>query len=162
MDMKFRNCAITLASLALPFAAAAAAQPASSQPTSPRPMNQPAPPAGQPPASAGQTQPAQPGTPATGQAQPGRTGATAAATNAATALATAADLKAGTAVYDQNGGSVGTVDSADASGAVISTGKARVKIPMSGIGKNARGLVVAMTKDQLEAAAAAASAKPAG
>jgi hypothetical protein len=155
MDMKFRNCAITLASLALPFAAAAAAQPASSQPTSPRPMNQPAPPAGQ-------TQPAQPGSPATGQAQPGGTGATTGATNAATALATAADLKAGTAVYDQNGGSVGTVDSADASGAVISTGKARVKIPMSGIGKNARGLVVAMTKDQLEAAAAAASAKPAG
>ena len=140
--MKFRNPAIALASLALPFAAAA-------QPAAPNP------PATQPPA-AGQAQPTQTGTPGQGQ-----TSAASAATNAATALATAADLKTGTAVYDQNGGSVGTVESSDAVGAVISTGKARVKIPVAGIGKNARGLVVAMTKDQLEAAAAA-SAKPGG
>jgi hypothetical protein len=142
--MKFPHAMIAAAALALPPGAAAAQQ-----------TDMPA----QPPASAQQAVPAQPAPPAsapapagTGQAQASM-GVSATVANPATAIATAADLKAGAAVYDEHGGSVGTVESADAKGAVIATGKARIRIPAGSIGKNDRGLVIAMTKTQLEAAA---------
>jgi hypothetical protein len=68
---------------------------------------------------------------------------------------TIADVKAGAMVHDTAGGMVGTVETADASGAVIATGKSRVKIPIASLGKNDKGLVIAMTKAQLDAEAAA-------
>jgi hypothetical protein len=137
--MKFQHAMIAAAAaLAFPFGGAAAEQ--TDMPAQPPAPAQPAAPA---PAPA-------PG--ATGQA-PAPMGVTATVTNPATALVTAADLKAGAAVYDEHGGSVGTVESADAKGAVIATGKARIRIPAGSIGKNDRGLVIAMTKTQLEAAA---------
>lgn len=67
---------------------------------------------------------------------------------------TVADVKAGAMVHDTAGGMVGTVETADASGAVIATGKSRVKIPIESLGKNNKGLVIAMTKAQLDAEAA--------
>ena len=52
---------------------------------------------------------------------------------------------------------VGTVESADASGAVVTTGTARARLPLTSFGRNNQGLVIAMTKAQLEAAVAAAT-----
>ena len=87
-----------------------------------------------------------------------RTGADAHAAHAAVAVATQADLRVGTAVSDTHGGSVGTIESADAEGAVVATGKARAKLPLASFGKNASGgLVVSMTKAQIEAAASTAA-----
>jgi hypothetical protein len=83
-------------------------------------------------------------------------GATAAATAEANlgpvTLATKEEIKTGATVIDQKGGSVGTIESVTADGAVISTGAARVQIPLGSFGKSAKGLVIGMTKAELEAA----------
>lgn len=71
--------------------------------------------------------------------------------------AVAADVTAGAEVRDTDGNMVGTIESVDANGAVISTGKARVQIPVSSFAKNDEGLVIAMSKAELEAAAEAAA-----
>jgi hypothetical protein len=68
--------------------------------------------------------------------------------------ATAADVKAGVAVFDQKGGEVGKVESVSSKGAVVSTGKARAEVPVSSLGKSDKGLVIGMTKAELEAASA--------
>ena len=90
--------------------------------------------------------------------------AQAAAAPAATAepvrAATAADFRAGVQVRDQAGGVVGTVESADASGAVVSTGTIRARLPLTSFGANGQGLVISMTRGQLEAAAAQARPQP--
>ena len=67
--------------------------------------------------------------------------------------ATAADLRTGVQVLDASGGVVGTVETADADSAVVSTGSVRAEIPLRSFGKNNRGLVISMTRAQLEAAA---------
>jgi hypothetical protein len=84
--------------------------------------------------------------------------ATASQTDAATTAgavqtATKADIKAGVAVVDQAGAPVGKVESVTDAGAVVSTGAARVQIPFESFGKSDKGLVIAMSKTQLEAAA---------
>lgn len=71
--------------------------------------------------------------------------------------ATPADLKVGQTVRDTTGAVVGKVESVNANGAVVATGNSRVAIPASSFGKNDQGLVLAMTKAQLDAAAAAAA-----
>lgn len=76
------------------------------------------------------------------------------AKGAAVTAATEADFKAGVPVFDQKGGVVGKVESVSAKGAVVSTGKARAEIPTASFGKNDKGLVMSMTKSELEAAAA--------
>jgi len=68
-------------------------------------------------------------------------------------LATEADVKAGASVYDENGQIVGKVDSVSSKGAIVNTGKARAEIPLSSIGKNDTGLVISVTKDEIEAKA---------
>ena len=67
--------------------------------------------------------------------------------------ATSADVKAGASVLDQQGGSVGTVDSVDSEGVVISTGSVRAKVPLSSFAVGGKGLVIGATKAELEAAA---------
>ena len=57
--------------------------------------------------------------------------------------ATAADLRAGVPVHDQAGGLVGTIESADASGAVVATGTVRASLPLASFGRNKQGLVIA-------------------
>jgi hypothetical protein len=69
--------------------------------------------------------------------------------------ATEADITKDASVYDQNGELVGKIDSVSASGAVVSTGKARAEIPLSSFGKNDKGLVVSISKADLDAQAKA-------
>jgi preprotein translocase subunit YajC len=69
--------------------------------------------------------------------------------------ATAEDVKKGAEVYDQKGGMVGTIESVDAKGAIVATGKVRVPIPVSSFAKNDKGLVISMTKAELDAQAPA-------
>lgn len=75
--------------------------------------------------------------------------------------ATQGDLTAGAMVHDQAGGMVGTIETVDATGAVISTGTVRAKLPLASFGRNTHGLVVSMTKAQIEAAVAAQTPAPA-
>lgn len=70
--------------------------------------------------------------------------------------ATAADVTAGAAVRDAQGGEVGTIESVDADSAIVSTGTVRADIPIASFGKNNQGLVLAITRAQLEAQAQAA------
>ena len=67
--------------------------------------------------------------------------------------ATSADVQAGAQVRDQNGAPVGTIESVDGEAAVLSTGAVRAEIPISSFGKDSQGLVIAMTRAQIEAAA---------
>ncbi|MGE0179333.1 MAG: hypothetical protein AB7O91_05890 [Sphingomonas sp.] len=103
-----------------------------------------------PPAPAGtqtQTPPAEAQTSA--QAQTGSTGP-----------ATAADVRAGVEVRDPAGAMVGTVESADADSAIVSTGSVRADIPIASFGRSSQGLVLAMTRAELEAAARARMPTP--
>jgi hypothetical protein len=102
--------------------------------------------------------PDEPGTPATTtttttQPATDQSGAT-------VTTATAADVKAGVPVFDSKGGVVGKVESVSAKGAVVTTGKAKAVIPVSSFGKNDKGLVMSMTKAELEAASAKAAPPP--
>jgi preprotein translocase subunit YajC len=109
--------------------------------------------------AAGQDAAAEAATPAdSGADAAAATGTGATATASTATAATAADVKAGATVVDQQGGTVGTIESVDANGAVISTGKARVQIPVTSFAKNERGLVISLTKAQLEAEASKPSA----
>ena len=72
-----------------------------------------------------------------------------------TVLAEREDIRAGAEVLDTEGGLVGTIESVEADGAVIATGNLRAKLPFGSFGKNARGLVISLTRDELEAAARA-------
>jgi hypothetical protein len=74
--------------------------------------------------------------------------------------ATAADVKAGVSVYDQKGALVGRVESVTAKGAVVSTGVVKATIPISSFAKGEKGLVIGMTKAQLDASAKAKTTKP--
>lgn len=68
-------------------------------------------------------------------------------------LATAEDIKAGLSVYDEKGGMVGKVETVSPKGAVVNTGKARAEIALSSFGKNDQGLVISITKADIEAKA---------
>lgn len=80
-------------------------------------------------------------------------------TGAVVRVATAADVKAGVPVFDPKGGVVGKVESVTSKGAVVTTGKAKAEIPVSSFGKNDKGLVLSMTRAEIESAAAK-SVKP--
>lgn len=71
----------------------------------------------------------------------------------AVVAATQADFKAGSTVLDAKGATVGTIEKVTAAGAVVSTGTVRAEIPLASFGKSDKGLVIAMTKAELEAAA---------
>ena len=106
------------------------------------------------PGQASEITPAQTGTTPSGQPAPSEQ----AQANQVTA-ATAADVKAGTAVFDQKGGSVGKIVSATAKEAVIDTGTVKASIPLSSFGKNDKGLVISMSKEDIDAAAKKAAPK---
>lgn len=72
---------------------------------------------------------------------------------AATTKVTKADVKAGAPIFDTSGNTVGKIDSVSAKGAVLDTGKVKVTVPISSLAKSDKGLVIAMTKSQIEAAA---------
>jgi hypothetical protein len=106
------------------------------------------------PGEASDMTPAQTGTTPSGQPVPSDQ-----AQNNQVTAATAADVKAGTAVFDQTGGPVGKIVSATAKEAVIDTGTVRAAIPLSSFGKNDKGLVISMSKDDIDAAAKKAAPK---
>jgi len=74
--------------------------------------------------------------------------------------ATETDVTAGATVRDTSGGLVGTIESVGPAGAVIATGTVRAQLPISSFGRSEQGLVIAMTKIELEAAAQRAAPTP--
>jgi hypothetical protein len=107
--------------------------------------------------AAAQDAPADPEQEAAQQTEEADTSATAEAEAGPVTAATAADVRAGIEVRDTKGGLVGTVESVDAEGAVVATGNVRAKLPFRSFGKNNLGLVISLTRAQLEAQAAAES-----
>ncbi|UAK22936.1 hypothetical protein [Sphingomonas nostoxanthinifaciens] len=81
-------------------------------------------------------------------------------TPAAATTAAAPNVTAGATVSDTSGAPVGTIDSVAGGNAVISTGTAKASIPVSSFAQGDKGLVIGMTKADLEAAVNKAS-KPA-
>ncbi|HEX6410306.1 MAG TPA: hypothetical protein VFZ88_06910, partial [Sphingomicrobium sp.] len=67
--------------------------------------------------------------------------------------ATAEDMKVGVDVYGQNGELIGRLESVKTDSAVVNTGKTRAEIPSASFGKNDKGLVVSLTKAELDAQA---------
>jgi len=93
--------------------------------------------------------------------QPGSSsGAAAADSGTAATSAAAAQVSPGTSVTDSTGAAVGTVTSVSAGIAVVDTGAVKASIPVSSFGKSDKGLVLGMSKAQLEAAARGAQAAP--
>lgn len=96
-------------------------------------------------AQASQTQPAATATAPAAQTQP-----------AATASA-APSVTVGTSVVDTKGQPVGTIESVSGANAVLSTGTAKASIPVSSFAKGPNGLVIAISKADLEAQVAQAT-----
>jgi hypothetical protein len=69
-----------------------------------------------------------------------------------------ADVKTGATVLGSDGAAVGKIESVSADAAVVSTGRAKAQIPFTSFGKTDKGLVIAMSKTQFEAAASGKSA----
>jgi len=107
------------------------------------------------PGDASQMTPAQTGETPSGQSVPNT-----ASDKPAVSAVTEADVKAGASVYDQNGGVVGKVESISAKGAVISTGTVKATVPLSSFAKSDQGLVIGMSKAEIEAAAKPTGKKP--
>jgi len=86
-----------------------------------------------------------------------------AATTAAPALAQSAapkvEVTVGAPVYDAQGQQVGTIDRVESGTAVLNTGKHSASLAVNSFGRNEKGLTVAMSRDQLDAAVEAAAAK---
>jgi hypothetical protein len=70
------------------------------------------------------------------------------------------DVTVGSKVSDMKGVPVGMIESVDADGAVIVTTVGKAKLGLDTFGKNKDGLLLAVTKAQLDAAIQAAAAKP--
>lgn len=99
------------------------------------------------------------GSPATG---PGATGSGTATTPPDSAsggtpvpggAGASAGVTAGASVYDPQGGLVGTIEAVEAGQAVLSTGSVKVRVPVTSFATGTSGLVIGMTKQELEAAA---------
>jgi len=70
--------------------------------------------------------------------------------------ATPPQIAVGAAVSDQKGGAVGKVTAVEGDFVTVATAKTQVKLPKSAFAQGPTGLVIALTADQLEAAAAQA------
>lgn len=97
-----------------------------------------------------------PGASAAGPAGAAGTASTPAAGAASTGAA--ANVTVGATVSDTSGAAVGTITAVTGGNATIDTGAAKAAVPVSSIAKRANGLVIGVTKAQLEAAVA--NAKP--
>jgi hypothetical protein len=155
-QMGLRLTILATAAILLPVAAAAQSTP----PTQPSVPDEPM--AGQSQTAPGQTQT----TPGQSQAMPGeasqmtppqtgQTPSSQASGKAEVALTkvTAADLRAGVSVYDQKGDIVGKIKSTSSKGAVVDTGSVSVDVPTGSFAKGDKGLVIGMTRAEIEAAA---------
>jgi hypothetical protein len=59
--------------------------------------------------------------------------------------ASAADLKAGSALRDKDGVKIGTIATVEADGAVVDTGTTKIKVPLVAFGKDGQGLLLGIT-----------------
>ena len=75
------------------------------------------------------------------------------------AMAVDPAIKAGAAVVDPTGGAVGTIDAVNGDLVVVNTGSNRVNVPASSFGIGETGLVISLTRAELDAAADQAKAK---
>ena len=91
------------------------------------------------------------------QSAPAANPAPAGSTPAATTPSAAPKIAQGATVYDPKGGTVGTIDSADAQYAVVATPSNKVKLPLSSFAAGEKGPVIAMTQAELDAAAQGAA-----
>jgi hypothetical protein len=63
-------------------------------------------------------------------------------------------VKKGLSVYDKNGDLIGKVDSVSGKNAVVTTtGKVKATVPIESFAKSDKGLVLVMTRAEIEAAA---------
>ncbi|WP_066799228.1 hypothetical protein [Sphingomonas soli] len=67
------------------------------------------------------------------------------------------DVKVGSEIRDSKGVVLGRVDSVSMSAAVVASEGGKVEIPLEAFGKNNKGLLLAMTKADFDAAVAAAN-----
>lgn len=81
----------------------------------------------------------------------------AAQTSTGAASSATPNVTAGATISDTSGAPVGTVTAVANGNATIDTGSVKVAVPVTSIAQRPNGLVMAMTKAQLEAAAQAAS-----
>lgn len=84
-------------------------------------------------------------------------GAAAPAATAPSAATTAPSVTVGAAVNDTTGAPVGTIESVNGGNAILSTGTAKAAIPVASFAKGPNGLVVGITKADLEAKVAQAT-----
>ncbi|MGQ0558567.1 MAG: hypothetical protein ACT4OE_03125 [Sphingosinicella sp.] len=77
-----------------------------------------------------------------------------------TIVAVSADIVAGAQVFDPQGGLVGAIESVETGRAVLAVGMIRARLPFASFAKNNRGLVISMTRAQIEAAVAAQTPTP--
>lgn len=68
-------------------------------------------------------------------------------------------VEAGATVYDTSGGVVGSIEAVNGDLVVLSTGKNKASIPLSSFGVGEKGPVLAITRDQIDAQVAAATAQ---
>ena len=152
--MKARHliaCGVVLLPIGLAHAQYGGSQPTPAQPANPA---QPATPA-EPAIPEQPATPAEPATPAdpASPAQPETPAQSEAATPTRDTAKTGAVQAKGKQVNDPSGNEVGTIDSVTAAGVVLAMGKLKVQLPKKSIGKTDSGLVIAMTRAELEAAA---------
>jgi|GEM_PF-5713015 len=81
------------------------------------------------------------------------------AQSAAPATAAKVEVTVGAPVYDAQGQQVGTIEKIDGATAVLNTGKHSASLATASFGRNEKGLLVSMTREQLDAAVEAAAAK---
>lgn len=74
----------------------------------------------------------------------------------AAASAPAPNVTVGAQVADASGGAVGTIESVSGGNAVLSTGTAKATLPVTAFAQGPNGLVIGMTKADVEAAVAKA------
>jgi len=92
-------------------------------------------------------------------AQASAPGAGSAVAANATPGAAGAQVTAGAQVMDSKGGAVGTIASVSGDVAVIDTGVVKASIPVASFAKSDKGLLIGMSKAELEAAAQGAQAQ---
>jgi hypothetical protein len=80
----------------------------------------------------------------------------------AAAAGTATQVAAGATVYGPDGTEAGKIDKIEGGNAIVNTGKHTAGVPVSAIGRSAKGLTISMNRDQIDAAVEAADAKATG
>lgn len=84
---------------------------------------------------------------------------TAAPAIAQTTAAPSVEVTVGATVYGPQGAEVGKIEKVEGGTAVLNTGKHSASLATSAFGKNEKGLLVSMTREQLDGAVEAAAAK---